>query len=108
MAMHKWHVRTSKQQGMPPPHSVLDLIQLASEFNKCKLNYHSSSDPDKRFIDLDLIQSEMMAIDPSFEQKEMESDCERNRQASVEYSKVFVMVIEGLTTISLNKLKSKI
>ena len=107
--MHTWHVRTSKQQGMPPPpHSVLDLIQLASEFNKCKLNYHSSSDPDKRFIDLDLIQSEMMAIDPSFEQKEMEVIVNVIDKLPVEYSEVFVMVIEGMTTISLNKLKSKI
>ena len=105
--MHTWHVRTSKQ-GMPPPHSVLDLIQLASEFNKCKLNDHSSSDPDKRFIDLDLIQSEMMAIDPSFEQKEMEVIVSVIDKLPVEYSEVFVMVIEGMTTISLNKLKSKI
>jgi hypothetical protein len=46
------------------PHSVSDLIQLASDFNKCKLN-DSSSDPDEWFIELDLIQSKMMAINPS-------------------------------------------
>ena len=50
---------------------MLDLIQLASDFNKCKLD-NSSSDPDEWFIELDLIQSKMMAIDLPFEKKEME------------------------------------
>jgi hypothetical protein len=45
------------------PHSVSDLIQLASDFNKCKLN-DSSSDSEEWIIELDLIQSKMMAIDP--------------------------------------------
>ena len=50
------------------PHSVPNLIQLASDFNKCKLN-DSSSDPDKWFIDLDLMKSKMMAIDRHLRRK---------------------------------------
>ena len=84
-----------------------DLIQLlASEFNKCKLN-NSSSDPDEWFIELNLIQSKMMAIDSSFEKKEMEVIANIIDKLPVVDSEV-VTIVKAMTTISLNELKSKI
>ena len=53
------------------------------------------------------MQSKIMAIDPSFEKKEMEVIVNIIDKLPVEYSKV-VTVVEGMTIISLNKLKGKI
>ena len=65
------------------------------------------TDPDKGFIELDLIQSKMKAINPSFEKKEMEVIANFIDKLPVENSKV-VTVVKGMTTISINELKDKI
>ena len=83
---------------------------LSSKFNKCILN-DSSYDPDEWFIKLDLIQSKMMTINPSFEKKgEMEIIANVIDKLPVEYSYVLTVIESSMTTISLNKqqIKSKI
>ena len=88
------------------PHQVTDLIQLTGEFNDCTLE-STKADPDEWFIALDNIKNRMRQIDTSFEKKEVEVIAHMMNKLPKEYSEV-ITVIEGMGTITLSDLKSKL
>ena len=88
------------------PNSASDLVQLSGEFNECSLD-GSGADPDAWFIKLDLLNSRMTMINSAFEKQDMELIAHILNKLPNEYSEV-VTSVEGITSLTLSDLQSKI
>ena len=88
------------------PNSASDLVQLLGEFNKCSLD-GTVAEPDEWFIKLDLLNTRMTMINSAFKKQDMEMIMHILNKLPNKYSKV-VTSVEGLTSLALSDLQSKI
>ncbi len=86
------------------PRGVLDLIQLTGEFNACALTFNND-DPDECFIKLNLIHHKIVAIDATYEKKEIELVAHIIDKLPIGYSAI-ITVVEVMSTIALPERRS--
>ena len=88
------------------PHQVTDSIQLIGKFNSCTFET-TKAHPDEWFIALDTIRNRMCQIQASFEKKGVKGIVLIMNKLPKEYSED-IIVNEGIGTITLSDLKSKL